>query len=162
MTFKDAVSTCFGKYATFRGRASRSEMWWFHLFIYILILPLVGIGMFLAIRQTEASGVSLDQIAQDPKLLTASGGAAIFCLGLAVLVFLATFLPSLAVTIRRLHDRNMSGWWYLGFVLLGQIPIVGAVISLATLVIYCLKGTPGDNRFGPDPLTAQHSADVFT
>ena len=58
---------------------------------------------------------------------------------------LAVFLPSLCVGGRRLHDRDMSAWW----LLLLLIPIVG---SLILLVIFLFPGTPGPNRFGPDPL----------
>jgi len=58
---------------------------------------------------------------------------------------LAVFLPSICVGGRRLHDRDMSAWW----LLLMLIPVVG---SLILLVIYVLPGTPGPNRFGPNPL----------
>jgi uncharacterized membrane protein YhaH (DUF805 family) len=58
---------------------------------------------------------------------------------------LAVFLPSICVAGRRLHDRDMSAWW----LLLMLIPVIG---SLILLVIYALPGTPGPNRFGPDPL----------
>ena len=61
------------------------------------------------------------------------------------LVFLGIFLPSLAAQVRRLHDTNASGWW----ILLAFIPYVGGVIML---VWFCLPGTKGENRFGPDPL----------
>ena len=60
----------------------------------------------------------------------------IFCVGL--------FVPSLAVGFRRLHDTNRSAWW----MLIGLIPFIGAIVLL---VFLCLDGTPGDNRFGPDP-----------
>lgn len=58
---------------------------------------------------------------------------------------LAVLLPGLAVAVRRLHDLDRSGWW----ILLGLIPLVGAVILI---IWYCMKGTTGPNRFGPDPL----------
>ncbi|MEQ3624458.1 MAG: DUF805 domain-containing protein [Celeribacter sp.] len=58
---------------------------------------------------------------------------------------LAVLLPSICVGGRRLHDRDMSAWW----LLLGVIPMIG---QLALLVIFCLRGTEGPNRFGPDPL----------
>ncbi len=58
---------------------------------------------------------------------------------------LAVFLPSICVGGRRLHDRDMSAWW----LLLLLVPVVG---SLILLVIYLFPGTPGPNRFGPDPL----------
>jgi uncharacterized membrane protein YhaH (DUF805 family) len=57
---------------------------------------------------------------------------------------LGLFIPSLAVTIRRLHDINRSAWW----VLIALIPFLGALVLLIFAV---LDGTPGDNRFGPDP-----------
>ncbi|HZG46474.1 MAG TPA: DUF805 domain-containing protein, partial [Allosphingosinicella sp.] len=65
-------------------------------------------------------------------------------LGLATLWGLLVFIPNLAVTIRRLHDQDKSGW----FVLLALIPLVGPIILL---VFYCIEGTRGPNRFGPDP-----------
>jgi uncharacterized membrane protein YhaH (DUF805 family) len=66
--------------------------------------------------------------------------------GLFYSVFaLAVFLPSLAVAMRRLHDLDRSGWW----VLLFLIPIVGGIVLI---VWFCSPGTPGPNRFGPDPL----------
>jgi len=53
--------------------------------------------------------------------------------------------------VRRLHDRDMSGWWYLGVAVASIIPIVGFIASIAFLVLMVLPGTPGPNRFGPDP-----------
>lgn len=108
MGFMDAVKVCFNKYAEFKGRASRSEFWWFQLF-YILA---AFIGMMI-----------------NPVL----GG----------LIYLAMLVPLLAVTIRRLHDKDKSGW----FLLLYFVPLVGSIILL---VWFCQRGTVGDNRFGPD------------
>jgi len=64
-------------------------------------------------------------------------------------VALALFIPSLAVTVRRFHDQDKSGW----YILLGFIPYVG---SLILLVFMCLDGTRGENRFGPDPKGPDH------
>ena len=58
---------------------------------------------------------------------------------------LAVFLPGLAVGVRRLHDVDRSGWW----LLLGLIPLIGAIVLI---IWFCTRGTPGPNRFGPDPL----------
>ena len=81
--------------------------------------------------------------------------------GLVVAIYwLATIIPSLAVTVRRLHDRGMSGWWYLGFVVISMIQLVGIVASIAFLVIMLLPGTPGPNRWGADPKDPS-SAQVF-
>jgi uncharacterized membrane protein YhaH (DUF805 family) len=59
-------------------------------------------------------------------------------------VMLALLVPSLAVTFRRLHDTNRKGWW----ILIGLIPLIG---QLVLFIFYLLDGTPGPNRFGPDP-----------
>jgi len=64
---------------------------------------------------------------------------------------LAMLVPSVAVTVRRLHDRDMSGWWYLGVIIVGAIPFVGFLANIPILVLMALPGTLGSNRFGPDP-----------
>jgi uncharacterized membrane protein YhaH (DUF805 family) len=75
----------------------------------------------------------------------AVGGAASFSPGiLGGLYGLAVLIPSIAVTVRRLHDTDRSGWWFL----IQLIPIVGGIILL---VFVCLEGTRGPNRFGADP-----------
>lgn len=65
--------------------------------------------------------------------------------------YLAILIPSIAVAVRRLHDRDMSGWWYLGFMVVSFIPFVGFIASIAFIVIMALPGTEGPNRFGLDP-----------
>jgi len=62
---------------------------------------------------------------------------------LSVVYWLAILIPSLAVTVRRLHDSNLSGWW----LLISFVPFGGIVL----LVFYILASTPGANRFGPNP-----------
>jgi uncharacterized membrane protein YhaH (DUF805 family) len=117
MGFMEAVKSCFNRYVDFQGRSPRSEYWWFQLFIFLIIIVLMLIA-------------------------GATGGVG----GILLIIFyLAIILPSLAVTIRRFHDQDKSGW----FILLGLIPAVGGLILL---VFMCLKGTEGDNQFGPDPL----------
>jgi len=103
------------RYAKFDGRAARPEFWWFYLANVI-----VAIGFFVLMR---ISGI-------------------FFILDL--LYFLAILVPSIAVSIRRLHDSNKSGW----FLLFGFIPFVGSIILL---VFFCLAGTPGPNPFGTGP-----------
>jgi uncharacterized membrane protein YhaH (DUF805 family) len=146
MKFKEAVETCVKhKYATFSGRASRSEFWWFMLFLTIGYLVLGGIAI---------AGIDFQN--GEPGTLTFIFG------GLLAIFLIAMFIPVLATTIRRFHDRNMSGWWYLGFIALSMIPFVGIVASIAQIVIFCLKGTEGENRFGADPLSGPMDADVFS
>jgi uncharacterized membrane protein YhaH (DUF805 family) len=64
---------------------------------------------------------------------------------------LVTFLPSLAMGVRRLHDTDRSGWWWL----LSFIPLIGIIVLI---VFWCFEGTRGPNRFGPDPLGAPGAA----
>jgi uncharacterized membrane protein YhaH (DUF805 family) len=103
------------KYAVFNGRARRKEYWMFVLF-YILIY----IGLFV-----------VESLVGSPGILVL-----IFALGLLV--------PSIAVSIRRLHDTDRSGWW----ILIGFVPLVGGIVLL---VFMCLDGTAGANQYGPDP-----------
>ena len=145
MGFSDAIKTVLTKkYATFSGRASRSEYWWFTLFVFLAIFVLaVPAVMTMDFATGTPSGLSM------------------LLFGVFGIFYLAMFLPMLAVGVRRLHDRNMSGWWYLGFIALSFVPVVGFLASIAMLVIFCLKGTEGDNRFGPDPLRPTARADIF-
>ena len=120
MNFQQAVQSVFSNYAKFRGRAARSEFWWFQLFIVL------G-GIVAAV---------LDLLANSNVL----GGEP-----LATLFYLATIIPGLAVSVRRLHDTDSSGWW----LLLGLIPLIGMIVLI---VWWCLEGSKGYNRFGADPL----------
>ena len=84
MGFTEAIQTCFSKYATFSGRARRSEYWYFFLCYTIL----TGILSFLARNSTVLGYVS-------------------------GVIEIALFIPMLAVSVRRLHDIGKSGWFYL-------------------------------------------------
>ncbi|NSX53973.1 DUF805 domain-containing protein [Parasulfitobacter algicola] len=136
----------------FEGRASRSEFWWFFLWFFIL-----GIGgtilLFVVFIGPIAASASMDSDA-------AAAGAAVG--GLIGIIFMPILymmigwmaLALICTSIRRLHDQNKSGWWYL----IGLVPFVGGIVLL---VFYCLPGTPGPNRFGPDPLQ-NTDEDVFS
>ena len=122
MGFGDAVRTCWRKYGDFDGRAQRSEFWWWVVFVAILqVVASIVLTLLLVIFHNAG-----------------------FLQWLGVLIFmvvlLAVILPSIAVSVRRLHDRDLSGWWYL----LGFVPFGNIVL----LVWYVLPGTPGPNRFG--------------
>lgn len=119
------------RYADFEGRASRSEYWLFALFR-------IGVGIaFMTILSIASAFVSPGDD---------GGPAAIFMALLAlvmVVVVLGLFIPTLAVSVRRLHDTDKSGW----LLLIAFIPFGGIVL----LIFYCLDSTPGKNRFGPNP-----------
>ena len=123
MSFADAVRSVLSQYATFSGRARRSEYWWFALFNLLVSIVAAILDAVIGTDFGSGSGV------------------------ISVIVALVLLLPSLAVTVRRLHDTERSGWW----ILIGIIPIVGAIVLLVFMV---LEGTPGPNRFGASPKQA--------
>ena len=125
MDFFGAVRICFNKYVNFGGRASRSEFWLFVLFVVLGGLILGVIDGVVGVEQG------------DPVSLGNAFG-------------LLTFLPGLAVAVRRLHDTNRSGWWYLiSFTIIGYIPL---------LYWWCVKGEEGENRFGLEPRASTQDA----
>jgi uncharacterized membrane protein YhaH (DUF805 family) len=127
MNFPQAIASGFIKYFTFSGRASRSEYWYWILFITLgriifvildpIIFPNVSNGIFPNVRYGPLHG----------------------------LFSLATLIPTIAVEVRRLHDVDRRGWW-----LLMYFTIIGIIYPL--FIWKCTKGTAGANRFGPDPL----------
>jgi uncharacterized membrane protein YhaH (DUF805 family) len=120
-----AVRRFFQKYATFSGRASRSEYWW---------LTLVSIGVSIILNIITSVGSTTTAYASTPGPGAVIGGI------LAVIWGLATIVPSLALSVRRLHDSNKSGW----MLLLGLIPFAGVII----LLVFMLLGPePAGQRF---------------
>ncbi len=120
------------RYADFQGRSDRSEYWLFvllqagvSLVVVLLITVFIGVTRFGESPARDSIGFVAIPIAQ---------------LGLLVFI-LYTFIPSLAVTVRRLHDTNRSGWW----ILIRLVPILGELVFIVFLL---LKGTAGPNRFG--------------
>ena len=114
MTFMEAIKTCFNKYVTFTGRASRPEYWYWCLFSLLGIICTFIIDG-LIIRDLDNAPVNL-------------------------LFSVVTALPGIAVSIRRLHDVNRSGWWLLlVFTGIGLIPLIYWAIR---------KSDEGENRFG--------------
>ncbi|MEM7545654.1 MAG: DUF805 domain-containing protein [Pseudomonadota bacterium] len=120
MGFMEAVQTCLNKYATISGRARRAEYWWWTLFAILGSFVLTVVEM----------GIGLVGI-------------------LSGIFSLAILIPSICVTVRRLHDLDRTGWWCL--ILL--VPLIGAIVIL---VFAITRGTEGDNRFGPDPLAGEY------
>lgn len=140
------------RYAEFSGRSRRMEYWMFVLFNLIVMVVLMVVAGVLGAGIGSLAGGSPDAMAS-----FFTGGFGL----LFLLYFLAILIPSIAVAVRRLHDRDMSGWWYLGFIVLSLIPFVGFIASIAFIVIMALPGTDGPNRFGPDPKDAS-GAEVFS
>lgn len=104
VSFSTAIRNCFKKYAKFKGRAMRSEYWWWQLFAGLTIGLASGGASFysqLTIPDRSFHSEGLTQI--DP---------------FSSMAILILFLPSLAVFVRRLHDINRSGWWVLAWALM--------------------------------------------
>lgn len=157
------------RYFDFSGRSRRMEFWMFQLFLIITNLAFLMIFMAgFPWAEMEGMSTTVDvPVAQDQRSaeeVFAMFGP-LFWLGLALVMLwgLFVFIPSLAVTVRRLHDRDMSGWWYGGPLLASFVPLVGVLalpVFLFVFVMMFLPGTPGPNRYGPDPKDPTQ-ADVF-
>ncbi|EJL22422.1 DUF805 domain-containing protein [Novosphingobium sp. AP12] len=136
----------FRRYADFKGRSRRMEYWAFTL-LNVIVYAVIGIlAMAMGLSLSALTNLDGGNFSS-----AAVGGGFMVLAGVGGLYFLATFIPGISVAVRRLHDRDMSGWWYPGFIVLGMIPFVGWIASIAFLVILFLPGTPGHNRFGEDP-----------
>ena len=120
MGFKEAITYCFQNYVGFSGRAARSEYWYWVLFV--VLLSIVAWLIDMTVFGFNTSGVN----------------------PISVIVTLATLLPGLAVSVRRLHDIDRTGWW-----VLLALTVIGGIVLI---VWACMRGTVGANRFGPDPL----------
>ena len=114
MTFVEAVGSVFRNYVNLAGRARRSEYWWFALFNVIV----------------SVAAAVLDAVLREQAI--------------QIVVGLLLILPGLAVTVRRLHDIDKSGWW----VLIGLIPVVGFIWLL---VLTCRDSQQGPNHYGDSP-----------
>ena len=136
----------FRRYADFSGRSRRMEFWMFSLLNAIVYGVLIAIS-FSGIPWAAIMAEDTEALARMPDL----SGITIVGLVLLGIWMLAILIPSIAVTVRRLHDRDMSGWWYLGIIVASMIPVVGFIASIAMLVLMVLPGTAGPNRFGDDP-----------
>ncbi len=157
MGFLEAVKTCFKKFFTFSGRASRSEYWYFVLFLYVIYGCIVTNNGFV-------------------KALSSS-------IYLSMLYATCNIASLTAATVRRLHDIDKQGLWYFvvlgavlswffillsffitilpmekenAFLFIAVITFISFILLIISLTLLCTKGTEGDNRFGPDPLQSKN------
>ena len=112
------------KYAVFNGRARRKEYWYFFLFNIIISIVLAVIDGVTGSLSPEA-GMGL----------------------LGTIYTLAVLVPGIAVSVRRLHDTERSGWW----LLIALIPLIGAIVLLVFMV---QDSKPGQNQYGANPKDA--------
>jgi uncharacterized membrane protein YhaH (DUF805 family)/cold shock CspA family protein len=123
------IRTLTTNYANFHGRARRKEYWGFVLFLIISFIVVIGVGVFADISRGFPNG---------------GEDFPIFSVGLAGIFWLATFIPQLALTVRRQHDIGLSGWFYL----LVLIPYIGGLIIF---IFTLIPSQPHDNQWGPVP-----------
>lgn len=179
MGFSKAVFTCYKKMFTLRGRASRSEYWWFQLYIFVASLTAAFVflqtGAFAdmvrlsADQRTTNPDFDAAQLAQMTELLRAN-------LPYWIAGFFLFTVPGFTVLVRRLHDTNRRGWWMLVPSLVTFVVVFVASLAAASLgdgaafisiiamvvapiattiwffIVLVSRGTDTDNRFGPDPL----------
>lgn len=128
------------RYFDFKGRSRRKEYWLFLLMQLVLLIgPIFLAGLFSGrVRSTDGSS--------DPILQT--------FFSLFPLVFALLIIPNLAVTVRRFHDQDKSGW----MCLLNFIPLVGGFIVLGLMFV---EGTRGPNEYGEDPKNSLDLAETF-
>lgn len=134
MSFTDAVRTCISKFATFDGRATRSEFWWFYLFAALVALVGYVPIFILTIIGTSSNDGAISGVFT---ILTV-----MFWIVWLIAV-IALYIPLLAVGCRRLHDRGQSGWL--------QLLLLVPCGNIVLLVFWVMEGTPGDNAYGPKP-----------
>ncbi|MCR5140082.1 MAG: DUF805 domain-containing protein [Bacteroidaceae bacterium] len=182
MTFGQSIKTCFRKYAVFKGRACRSEFWWFTLFTFLVSIALdflLGLFMIPLIFKGQFNAESINSVSTPFYIVS-------------LVVGLALLLPTLGVLVRRLHDRDKSGWWVgilyiveaifvalslvagLTLFAIGENPANTAddipfgmlfLVALLAILLFayailllvwcCQRGTIGYNKYGPDPLAAE-------
>lgn len=159
---------CFKQYADFEGRARRKEYWWFWL-IYLIVTVALMIGWLAPIVKMAATTSSADEL--DEMVLYGSmlDNLANPFLIIWLLFYLATLIPGIAVSVRRLHDIGKSGWWYflpLGTSLLNSIAellgesqmgltFILMLISLGAGILFLVwmftDSQYGPNQWGPNP-----------
>ena len=129
--FGEAIKRAFAGWSTWQGRATRGEYWWWFLFVWLVsFIPYVGIF------------ASMDWTSNGDGSVSGSGSGASVIWWIIFLVLWAAFiLPSIAVTVRRLHDTNRSGWWYW----VALIPCIGGIWYLILMV---QPSSQGQNQYG--------------
>lgn len=130
----DAVRTCLSeqKYASFKGRATRSEYWNFVLFYYAVMLAVVIVGVLINFVAT---------------LLGEDGGND-FLVVTMLIVYVGFLFPYVSVTVRRLHDIGMNGWFLVLCLAFLLVPVIRYLARFALLICCCMPGEEKDNKYG--------------
>lgn len=141
MGFFEAIKNFYRRFVDFKTRSSRSEFWWVYLFFALVFwIPVFSFTGANARGEPASQGLTL-------------------YVGISTLFFLANLIGIIALNVRRLHDRNLTGWLYLPYVVLLFVPGVNLVCVIALVVLFVMPGTYGTNKYGDDPL--ENPIDVF-
>lgn len=164
MKFTEAVrSSLIDNYAQFNGRASRSEFWWFQLFNAVVWAVFYLVFEYI-LKTNVATFIFADNPMEVISIFYETTGSKI-AFSLAAIYYIVMILPLMAVSVRRMHDVNLSGWWYFGLCIAAialsyvnyWLPYVPILVLLCILVI---SGSSGDNQYGPNPLLAEGNQSV--
>lgn len=135
ISFGKAFSRFFRKYATFSGRASRSEYWWWYLWSVIIgVVGLILTSILVAATGTTTTTSTSTSVGFSSMSTNPLSGTPFWVIGLALVI------PTLALIVRRLHDANISGL----FALLLLVPVLGPI---AVFVMMFLPSQPEGGRF---------------
>jgi uncharacterized membrane protein YhaH (DUF805 family) len=144
MTFGQSIKHVFGNYATFQGRASRSEFWWWYLFTsivsFVVFIPVIP-------WYNDLINSSMNQAGSAAMVMPPITGLAALGLALSTIWSLAILIPTIAVAARRLHDTNKSGW----LLLLWFLSCCFGIGAIILIILWILPSTPGPNRYGEGP-----------
>lgn len=136
MGFGQAISSGFSKYVVWQGRSSRSEFWYWILFAFVVGVVASLLDSLFGLRVYDVGNVGGYAVVYDR-------------FGwISVVTSLVLFLPTISVSVRRLHDTNHSGWWW-WLQLLNFLCFVGTLILI--FAFYIKPSDPGDNSYGPPP-----------
>lgn len=117
-------SKSMNQYADFKGRARRMEYWMFQLFTQLILFAIAIFAIIQGAPEHHSTFVTI----------------------IGMLYIAIILVPSLSVSVRRLHDVGISGW----VLLIAVIPYLG---GLVLLILFCVPGSKGPNKYGPDPMT---------
>lgn len=137
-------------YRLIEGRSSRREFWMFTLLNFLIVAVVVGvfaaIGGLASLRSESLNPESIGL-----GLLGATAGLVLVLIVPLYIWALLTSVAAFAVTVRRFHDLNLSGWFYAGSLVLMFIPLLNLVVWLGLVALMCIPGTKGPNKYGDDP-----------
>ena len=143
--FIEAIKKGFTNCFDFQSRATRSELWYYYLFAELLTLVAIMVDGLLGLSVRSFS------ILIDSQTIEFNIGP------ILIISFFLTVIPLTALRIRRLHDTNRSGYWYLAFILVYIISFFYDRLSLIVffgyinlVIFWCIKSDNGQNKYGPE------------